>query len=403
MKEKKEENPTTKPRLRFPDFRESSEWREELLAKFLTESRIEGSSGDIARKITVKLWGNGVYAKEEAIKGSENTKYYKRRAGQFIYSKLDFLNQAFGIIPPELEGYESTVDLPCFDVSKNLNTSFLLEWVKRNDFYKRNGEVADGGRKAKRIQSEVFLSFPIALPPHVAEQNKIADCLTSLDKLIAAENEKLNSIKDHKIGLMQKLFPHDDEAMPALRFPKFAGSEVPAFKMIGEISKVTTGGKDTQNKVEDGQYPFFVRSQSVARIDTYSYDGEAILTSGDGVGVGENYHYVTGKFDFHQRVYCIYGFKSCVYGKFLYYQFSARFKKRVKAMSAKNSVDSVRMAMITEMLVWLPGIDEQKYIADFLSAIDNAINAQALRIQNLNSHKISLVQALFPSAIELDA
>ncbi|HCE6997738.1 TPA: restriction endonuclease subunit S [Pseudomonas aeruginosa] len=403
MKEKKDEHPTMKPRLRFPTFRESGEWREVSLAKFLKESRIEGSSGDIARKITVKLWGNGVYAKEESIKGSENTKYYKRRAGQFIYSKLDFLNQAFGIVPPELEGYESTVDLPCFDVSKDINTSFLLEWVKRDDFYKRNGEIADGGRKAKRIQSDVFLSFSIALPPHITEQNKIADCLTSLDDLIAAENKKLNSIKAHKIGLMQQIFPQEGETLPALRFPDFADSEVPAAKMIGEISKVTTGRKDTQNKVENGQYPFFVRSQSVARIDTYSYDGEAILTSGDGVGVGENYHYVNGKFDFHQRVYCIYDFNKCAHGKFLYYQFSARFKKRVKTMSAKNSVDSVRMAMITEMPIWLPGIDEQKRIANFLSTIDNVINAQALRIQSLNSHKVSLVQTLFPSTREVDA
>ena len=157
------------PRLRFPEFRDDGEWQEKALAMFLTESRTEGSAGDTAQKITVKLWGKGVFAKQEPIKGSENTRYYKRRAGQFIYSKLDFLNQAFGLVPVELDGFESTVDLPCFDIGEKLDPIFLLEYVKRDDFYKKNGEIADGGRKAKRIQADVFLSFPIALPAQKAE------------------------------------------------------------------------------------------------------------------------------------------------------------------------------------------------------------------------------------------
>ena len=87
---------------------------------------------------------------------------------------------------------------------------------------------------------------------------------------------------------------------PKLRFPEFDKDLTP--KIIGEICNLTTGNKDTQNKVDDGEYPFFVRSQTVERINSFSYDGEAILTSGDGVGVGKNYHYINGKFDFHQRV-----------------------------------------------------------------------------------------------------
>ncbi len=391
------------PQLRFPDFREDGAWEEQELAKFLTESRIEGSTGDVARKITVKLWGKGVFAKEESVAGSENTKYYKRRSGQFIYSKLDFLNQAFGIVPKELDGFESTVDLPCFDIKENINPCFLLEYVKRDEFYKRNGEMADGGRKAKRIQAEVFLSFPIALPPQIKEQKKIADCLSSINELITAETQKIDALKAHKKGLMQQLFPHEGETIPALRFPEFVNGGATVFKMVGEISKVTTGSKDTQNKVDEGQYPFFVRSQNIERIDTFSYDGEAVLTSGDGVGVGENYHYINGKFDFHQRVYCIYDFKRCVDGKFFYYHFSARFKKRVKTMSAKNSVDSVRMAMITEMPIWLPTIGEQQCIADCLSALDDSITAQEMKIQTLISHKASLVQQLFPRVVEVPA
>jgi type I restriction enzyme S subunit len=144
------------PRLRFSDFLEDGGWEERPLGKFLTESRVEGSTGDVARKITVKLWGKGVFPKDESITGSENTKYHKRRAGQFIYSKLDFMNQAFGIVPKNLDGFESTIDLPCFDISNGLNSAFLLEYVKRDAFYKKNGEIADGGRKANAFRPMFF-------------------------------------------------------------------------------------------------------------------------------------------------------------------------------------------------------------------------------------------------------
>lgn len=199
------------PKLRFPEFWEAGEWEEKPLGDYLTESRIPGSKGDVAKKITVKLWGNGVFAKNETVLGSVNTQYFRRKAGQFIYSKLDFLNQAFGIIPSDLDDYESTVDLPCFDFSEGLNQKFLLEYVKRKEFYERHGEAADGSRIAKRIQVEAFLSFPVLLP-ELSEQQKIADCLAFLDDLITAQTQKLITLKTHKKGLMQQLFPALDEA-----------------------------------------------------------------------------------------------------------------------------------------------------------------------------------------------
>ncbi|WP_421948845.1 restriction endonuclease subunit S [Phaeodactylibacter xiamenensis] len=75
---------------------------------------------------------------------------------------------------------------------------------------------------------------------------------------------------------------------------------------VKNIASITTGGSDTQDRIDDGKYPFYVRSQKVERINQYTFDCEAVLTSGDGVGVGKIYHYIDGKFDFHQRVYCIY-------------------------------------------------------------------------------------------------
>jgi len=74
------------------------------------------------------------------------------------------------------------------------------------------------------------------------------------------------------------------------------------------LPEIKTGDKDTENREDSGKYPFYVRSQTVEHISTYSFDGEAILTAGDGVGVGKVFHYVNGKFDYHQRVYKISNF-----------------------------------------------------------------------------------------------
>ncbi len=198
----------TTPRLRFPEFRNAGPWEVKRVGYFLTESRIDGSTGDIAKKLTVKLWGGGVVSKNEYLPGSPNTKYYRRKVGQFIYSKLDFLNGAFGIIPYELDGYESTLDLPAFDFTKAIVPRFFLEYVRRPQFYKKHGEQADGSRKAKRIQVDYFLDLYVAVPC-LAEQQKIADCLSSLDELIQLEAQKLEALKAHKKGLMQQLFPQE--------------------------------------------------------------------------------------------------------------------------------------------------------------------------------------------------
>ena len=185
--------------------------------------------------------------------------------------------------------------------------------------------------------------------------------------------------------------------IPQLRFPEYEGEWEE--KTLGDVAEIKTGDKDTQNRVDDGIYPFFVRSDNVERINSYSFDGEAILTSGDGVGVGKNFHYMNGKFDFHQRVYSIRKFSEYVSGKFIFYFFSDRFYKRVIRLSAKNSVDSVRMDMITDMPIYFPTLIEQQKIASFFTAIDQKIT-QLKRKKNLLEHyKKGVIQKIFSQEI----
>lgn len=159
-------------------------------------------------------------------------------------------------------------------------------------------------------------------------------------------------------------------------------------RAIGEVAYITTGSKNTQDKIDDGSYPFFVRSQTVERINSYSFDGEAILTAGDGVGTGKVFHYINGKFDYHQRVYSITNFNETVNGYFLYLYFSNNFYNRIMQMTAKSSVDSVRMEMIAKMKLPLPPVHEQMAIATAL----NDVNELIVNLEKLIAKKRKIKQ-----------
>ena len=142
-------------------------------------------------------------------------------------------------------------------------------------------------------------------------------------------------------------------------------------RKIDDIVKIQTGNRNTQDKIKDGKYPFFVRSQQVERINSYSFDGEGVLTAGDGVRTGKIFHYINGKFDYHQRVYLMHDFsKNNIDGFYFYLFFSNNFYNRIMAMTAKSSVDSVRRDMIAEMYIILPPKPEQTAIATALSDTD---------------------------------
>lgn len=193
-------NGETTPEIRFPEF--TGDWEQRKVGEFLTESRKSGHKGDVAHKLTVKLWGKGVYEKNEV--GSVNTQYFTRHAGQFIYSKLDFLNCAFGVVPEELESFETTADLPAFDCD-GVNPHFMFYTAIQPSFYEKNGMIADGSRKAKRIHVDTFLDMPFFVPS-LEEQNKIVSLLSGLDDLLTLQQKELDGYKELKKGLLQQMF-----------------------------------------------------------------------------------------------------------------------------------------------------------------------------------------------------
>ena len=180
---------------------------------------------------------------------------------------------------------------------------------------------------------------------------------------------------------------------PKIRFKGFRGEWETS--IIGDMCSISTGKSNTQDKIEDGKYPFYVRSPFVERSNKFLFDEEAVLTVGDGVGTGKVFHYVNGKYDLHQRVYRMFDFCN-IYAKYFYYYFSTKFYKRVMSMTAKSSVDSVRMDMIADMKIDYPSTVEQQSIATYFQHLDSLIQSTTKKIESLKQVKAASLQSMFP-------
>jgi type I restriction enzyme, S subunit len=156
------------------------------------------------------------------------------------------------------------------------------------------------------------------------------------------------------------------------------------------VCDIATGSGDTVNAEPDGVYPFIVRSPIPLRATKYDYEGEAILTVGDGA-VGEVFHHIRdGRFLAHQRVYVLNNFRD-IHSRYLYYYFSSLFRLMAQDGSARTTVDSVRRWMLTDMPVACPSYPEQRAIADYLdretSRIDTLIQEQQRLIELLRERR----------------
>ena len=282
-----------------------------------------------------------------------------------------------------------------------VSTIYLYALFHTNRFINETmAPAVEGARDGRSVKYDVLKKQKIPFPP-LSEQKKIAEILATQDRVIELK-EKLIAEKQSQKKYLMSVLLGDDFKKPF----KLNGVTIDKKKWekstIGKISDISTGNKDTQNKKDNGKYPFYVRSPNPEKIDTYSYDGEAILTAGDGVGVGKVIHYVTGKFDVHQRVYKISDFDNHkAWGRFVYFYFLEHFYNRVKRMSAKNSVDSVRYNMISEMPLNLPALPEQKAIAEVLSAADEEISLLQKDLEQEKLKKKSLMQLLLTGLVRV--
>ncbi|EDZ66343.1 hypothetical protein NOC27_3023 [Nitrosococcus oceani AFC27] len=281
-----------------------------------------------------------------------------------------------------------------------------------------------------------ILSLKVPVPSH-EEQQKIADCLSSLDALIAAQTEKLDALKTHKKGLMQQLFPRAGETVPRLRFPKFRdGGRWTSKKMSdvyrflstntysrdklnyekGEVKNIHYGDIHTKFStlfdVTQEYVPYINRTESLERIkdDSYCLEGDIVFAdaSEDVEDVGKSIEIVnTGNEKILSGLHTLLARQKnndLVIGFGGYLFKSGLIREQIKRESQGAKVLGISSGRLSKIKVCFPYEKrEQQKIAHCLSSLDALIAAQAEKIDALKTHKKGLMQQLFPSLEEVHA
>ena len=220
-------------------------------------------------------------------------------------------------------------------------------------------QKSKGKVKSKVVHSSVpdIKAIRVPVPPLPVQREivRILDNFTELTAELTARKKQYEFYRD-------KLLTFGDVRGGAT-------SDV-VWKTLAEIADISTGSSNTDDAVKGGCYPFFVRSQQPLAKDEYEYDEEAIITAGDGVGVGKVFHYINGKYALHQRAYRIHPATDGLLGKYLYHYFVATFPKYIGQQMYQGSVPSIRRPMLNKFQVAIPSLDVQSRIVNVLDNFD---------------------------------
>ncbi|MBV7275719.1 restriction endonuclease subunit S [Clostridium sp. PL3] len=269
---------------------------------------------------------------------------------------------------------------------------FVAQFLK-SPLGKKQIDLISFGSAQPQLTKKDVSNYVVSIPSDSNEQRKLGVFFDNIDNLITLHQCKLEKMKALKKAYLMEMFPDERGCKPKLRFAGFTDDWEQ--RKVKDICSISTGKSNTQDKIENGEYPFYVRSPIIERSNRYLYDEEAVLTVGDGVGTGKVFHYVKGKYDLHQRVYRMFDFYNGVSGKYFYYYFSTHFYKRVMSMTAKTSVDSVRYEMISEMDIKYPSEQEQHQIVNVLEHLGDLITIHQRKLEKLQNIKKAYLNEMF--------
>lgn len=260
-----------------------------------------------------------------------------------------------------------------------------------------------------KLMNGVMGDIIISVPPTIEEQQKIADCLSSLDELIEATAQKVEVLKEHKKGLMQRLFPAEGKNVPDLRFPEFQGMNGWEKKQVKDFGEVITGNTPSkkEEKYWNGDFVWITAqdfkgkyiNDSILKLTKFGKDKARVIPK-DSVlvtciaSIGLN---AINKVECstNQQINAICCNQEYNY-EYMYYLVTYN-TKNLKQLAGQTAVPIITKKSFEEFEVYaIENYDEQQKIADCLSSLDELIEATSRKVEILKEHKKGLMQQLFP-------
>ncbi|MEQ9479913.1 MAG: restriction endonuclease subunit S [Algiphilus sp.] len=399
---KKDKQHALVPRLRFPEFRDESGWSPVRLEDLAERVTTRNTDGGVTRVLTNSA-EHGVlnqreyFDKDIATKGNLDG-YYVVENGDFVYNPR--VSAAAPVGPISRNNVDQGVMSPLYTVFRfnHTNTEFYKHYFKSTSWHSYLRSVSSTGARHDRmsITNADFMRMPVP-NPHPDEQQKIADCLGSLDDLIAAEARKLAALRDHKKGLMQQLFPREGETRPRQRFPEFRDAGEWDSKTLEDVCDLKAGDFVRAAEIAEqrgaGMFPCYGGNGLRGYVTTFTHSGPLVLIGRQGALCG-NVNLFDGMF--HATEHALVATpKPKVDVDWLYYALTDLNLNRFAIGQAQPGLS---VSVLNSVGVLVPeDEDEQQRIADCLSALDALIAAQAERLDALLTHKRGLMQQLFPA------
>ena len=249
----------------------------------------------------------------------------------------------------------------CFSViplRQNIAPHFLFFVLKE---FEEKIKVLQSEGGVPTINTKKVGNIEIPIPP-LDVQNEIVRILDTFTSHAAELQAELQARKEQYEYYRNKLltFDKDDKNVKWVKLKEYA--------------EIGTGSSNTQDELSIGLYPFFVRSQIVRRNNEYEFDETAIITSGDGVGVGKIFHYVEGKYALHQRAYRIHVLNEKIIPKFLFHYMRCEFYNYITKNAYTSSVTSIRKPMLLNFPIPILSMSEQQRIVSILDKFEALVN-----------------------------
>lgn len=394
-------HPALVPKLRFPEFRESPAWIEKPICQAVAPIVRERQKPDAPYTgLGLRSHGKGTFLKEneDPIKNAMDSLYEVKRDDLIVNITFAW-EGAIAIAKPVDDGALVSHRFPTYAFERTVAVPEFFQFIICNkNFVYDLGVISPGGAGRNRVLNKSdFLKLTTSFP-EVSEQQKIAECLCTLDELIGAKIQKLDALKAYKKGLMHQLFPREGETLPRLRFPEFQDAPDWESKVVDELIETVTPPKklQTSDYRQNGQFPVIDQSQDY--ICGWTDDVAAVIEKGlPFVVFGDHtcaLKFVTHPFAQGADGIKILKAKAEVSDEFLFYVLQAN---PVQQENYKRHFSTLR-----ERVIAFPrkDTDEQNRIASCLSFLDDLIAAQSDQLETLKTHKKGLMQQLFPARVE---
>jgi type I restriction enzyme S subunit len=418
------------PKLRFPEFRDAGEWEVAMIGDFVDSYK---GGAPLTPSDFIIHSNYEVIPKKAIIEGG----WLKLDVNQPTYCKESFYKENLKSVVDSTYLITTLRDLvpsgPSigyivkFEGNKNyilaqgvyglkLNQAIIPEFLihfSNTQKYRKIMQSLMVGSTQVHIRNNVFLNLIINIPS-LPEQQKIADCLTSLADRITAESQKLDTLKAHKKGLMQQLFPAEGETLPKLRFSEFQDSGEWEVKKLEEVCDCIVPGRD-KPKSFTGDIPW-ITIPDIQGLKIHSSINKLGLSVHEIKECGAK---IVPKNSVIMSCVGTFGLVSIcdqdlvinqqlhawipspkVNNYYLAYSLILQ-KEQMERMATNTTIAYLNKSSCNAITIPLPSLPEQQKIVDCLSFLDEAIAAQSQAIELLKLHKKGLMQQLFPSVEEV--